>query len=395
MYLEYWGLKKHAFNNTPDPGMYFPMHATVENAVAELVFAIEEGDECLAVVVGEVGLGKTMSLRVTLDSINQDKYRIAFVTNPDLTFPQLLREIIGQLTTETCTIKSKDALLERFNQLLFETVDEGKRVVIFIDEGNAIRRLNLQSLRLLTNMQEDDRNLFTMIIAGQPELGKNLERPEMANLFQRIGVYCKLKKMESEEVVKDYIEHRLERAGRKEKVFSDQAFHLVWKYSENGVPRLVNRICKLALKAGETNNLEIIDADVIHQIGERFARADDEEILTLHKPKKVDAMQPQEVINVEQQVIDETRSLQKPNEIDEKKLEEVIDAEQQELKVEDIKIVEEKEIEEALDNIQPIKTSPKPLKKSDNRSSASIVKDILNRMKDRHRETRSTNLFFR
>ncbi|MCI0474209.1 MAG: AAA family ATPase, partial [Ignavibacteria bacterium] len=214
MYLEYWGLKKHAFNNTPDPGMYFPMHATVENAVAELVFAIEEGDECLAVVVGEVGLGKTMSLRVTLDSINQDKYRIAFVTNPDLTFPQLLREIIGQLTTETCTIKSKDALLERFNQLLFETVDEGKRVVIFIDEGNAIRRLNLQSLRLLTNMQEDDRNLFTMIIAGQPELGKNLERPEMANLFQRIGVYCKLKKMESEEVVKDYIEHRLERAGR-------------------------------------------------------------------------------------------------------------------------------------------------------------------------------------
>ena len=57
MYLDYWGLEKHAFNNVPDPTMYFDMHATVENAVAELLFAIEEADECLAVVVGEVGLG--------------------------------------------------------------------------------------------------------------------------------------------------------------------------------------------------------------------------------------------------------------------------------------------------------------------------------------------------
>jgi len=213
MYLDYWGLKKHAFNNTPDPEMYFPLHSTVENAVAELIFAIEEGDECLAVVVGDVGLGKTMSLRVTLDSINQENYRIAFVTNPDLTFPQIMREIVGQLTNTTCTIKSKEALLEEFNRILFETVDLGKRVLIFIDEGNAIRQVNLQSLRLLTNMQEDDRNLFTMILAGQPELAKNLEKPQMANLYQRIGVYCKLAKMEAEEVMRDYIEHRLECAG--------------------------------------------------------------------------------------------------------------------------------------------------------------------------------------
>jgi general secretion pathway protein A len=275
MYLDYWGLKKHAFNNVPDPDMYFEMHETVENTVAELLFAIEEGDECLAVVVGEVGLGKTMSLRVILDTLDPEKYAIAFITNPDISFVQLLREIIGQLTNSPCAIRAKDRLLEEFNRLLFEVADNGKRVVIFIDEGNAIRRVNLDNLRLLTNMQEDDRNLFTMILAGQPELARNLEHPSMANLFQRIGVYCKLQKMASRDIVKFYIEHRLERAGATKPIFTEEAYDKIYTLSEFGIPRLVNRLCKLCLKAGETNELSEIDGSVVAQIGSRFERSVD------------------------------------------------------------------------------------------------------------------------
>jgi len=248
------------------------MHETVENTVAEILFAIEEGDECLAVVVGEVGLGKTMTLRVVLDTLDPDKYNIAFITNPDLTFPQLLREIIGQLTNRPCTIKTKEALLEEFNRLLFASSDEGKKVLVFIDEGNAIRRVNLESLRLLTNMQDDDRNLFTLILAGQPELARKLEHPSMANLFQRIGVYCRLEKLKSKELLRDYVEHRLERAGARRRVFADEAYDVIWEYSEHGIPRLVNRLCKLAMKAGETNRLDLITGDVIRQVGDRFVR---------------------------------------------------------------------------------------------------------------------------
>ncbi len=272
MYYEYWGLNRAPFDNVPDPAMYFRAHQTVEQAVGEVLFAIEEGDEILAVVVGEVGLGKTTSLRVVLDSLDQDKYRIAFVTNPDVTFSMLLREINGQLMGQPCTIRRKDELLEAFNHILFETADEGKRVLIFIDEGNAFKPVNLESLRLLTNMQEDDRNLFTIILAGQPKLAKMLEAPARANLFQRIGVYCHLEKMDSWEVVRDYIDHRLERAGRTEAVFTDDAVKAIYEYSEQGVPRLVNKIAKLALKAGETNGSAIIGSDVVEAIGERFRR---------------------------------------------------------------------------------------------------------------------------
>ena len=64
MYYEYWGLKKPPFDNVPDPTMYAECHASMENAIAETLFAIEEGKECVAVIVGDVGLGKTMSIRI-------------------------------------------------------------------------------------------------------------------------------------------------------------------------------------------------------------------------------------------------------------------------------------------------------------------------------------------
>ena len=409
MYLDYWGLTKHAFNNTPDPGMYFPMHATVENAVAELLFAIEEGDECLAVVVGEVGLGKTMSLRVTLDSLEQDKYRIAFVTNPDLTFPQIMREIIGQLTNENCTIKNKEALLEKFNKILFETADAGKRVLIFIDEGNAIRRINLQSLRLLTNMQEDDRNLFTMILAGQPELARNLERPQMANLYQRIGVYCKLHKMESEEVVKDYIEHRLECAGAKKKIFTDKAIKKIWEHSEEGVPRLVNRMAKLALKAGETNKLDVIDEDVIIQIGERFARSSEK---PAQKKSRRRTRKKKEAPKIEPEVKKEAKPEVKQTEKIEPDLQKEITPEKESVVVkqkkvpapDDIKVVDDVQLSHPADATELDDEAGKKVKshselvkekKKELSKDVSSVKEILGRMKQRHRSIRSTNLFFR
>src|SRR4030042_1689899 len=99
MYTEYWGLRKPPFDNVPDPTMYVEAHLSVENTVAETLFAIEEGKEC--------------------------------------------------------DVKGKIELLEVFNKLLFSTADEGKKVLIFIDEANAISPANLESLRLLTNMQDD------------------------------------------------------------------------------------------------------------------------------------------------------------------------------------------------------------------------------------------------
>lgn len=271
-YYEYWSVTKPPFDNVPDPEMYFDMHASVENAVSETLFAIEEGNECLAVIVGDVGLGKTMALRVILDSLESEKYRIAFVTNPDMTFIQLMKEIIGQLTGAQCGESTRERILEIFNQVVFQTQEDGKKVLIFIDEANAMKSPCLESLRLLTNMQRDDENLFTIILAGQLELAQRLEHPKRANLFQRIGVYCRLNKIETRDLMRDYIEHRLERAGTRRHIFTDVAYDAIWEYAEHGIPRLINKVAKLALKAGQTQRLELIDDALVRQIGARFGR---------------------------------------------------------------------------------------------------------------------------
>ena len=271
-YYDYWSLTKPPFDNVPDPEMYFDMHTSVETAVSETIFAIEEGNECLAVIVGDVGLGKTMALRVILDSLEQKKYRIAFVTNPDMTFIQLIREIIGQLTGEQCLETTREKILEIFNQLLFTTQETGKKVLLFIDEANAMKSNCLESLRLLTNMQRDDENLFTIILAGQLELAQRLEHPKRANLYQHIGVYCRLNKIGNRNLMRDYIEHRLERAGTTRRLFTDAAYDAMWENAEQGVPRLINKLAKLTLKAGQTQQVETIDAPIVRQIGLRFGR---------------------------------------------------------------------------------------------------------------------------
>jgi type II secretory pathway predicted ATPase ExeA len=271
-YHEYWGLKKAPFDNVPDPTMYVSSHTSAANAITETLFAIEEGNECLAVIVGDVGLGKTMALRMVIDSLNQDNYRIAFIVNPDMSFVQLLKEIVGQLTGKQCEIRRKMDLLETFNKILFETVDQGKKVVIFIDEANAMAPGDLEKMRLLTNLQPDDVNLFTIILAGQIEFAKRLAHPKRTNLFQRVGTYCTLEKIGSPEMVRSYIETRLSLAGGTRSIFTGDAIEQLWKHSEYGVPRLINKIAKLSLKAGETNGLEVIDGNVILQIADRFRR---------------------------------------------------------------------------------------------------------------------------
>lgn len=270
MYYDYWGLKKPPFDNVPDPTMYAECHASMENAIAETLFAIEEGNECIAVIVGDVGLGKTLSLRIIIDSLDHEKYKIALVTNPDMSFIELVREIVGQLTGKQCEDRRKINLLEIFNKILFETMDEGKKVLIFVDEANAISPANLESLRLLTNMQDDQRNLFTIVLAGQLELARRLEHPKRANLLQRVGTFSRVDKIESEDLVRAYVETRLKLAGGLRPVFTDEAYGFLWECSEHGVPRLINKICKLSLKAGETNELTLISGEVVRQISERL-----------------------------------------------------------------------------------------------------------------------------
>ncbi len=310
MYYEYWNLRKPPFDNVPDPSMYVDCHASMENAIAETCYAIEEGDECIAVIIGDVGLGKTLSLRMIIDSLDQNKYKIVLITNPSITFTQILQEIIGQLTDKQCDEKRKVNLLETFNSLLFSNYTRGKKVLVFIDEANAITPSNLENLRLLTNMQGDRKNFFTIVLAGQIEFAKRLEHPKRANLFQRVGTYSRIDKLESRDVVKTYIEKRLALAGAGKTIFTEDAIDKIWEYSDHGTPRLINKVAKLCLKTGETNEFEIIDGEIVDYIGGRFQKLTGP-VSQKRKPRE---RSPQDEIAVpaEEAVLEEAEEREQP-----------------------------------------------------------------------------------
>jgi len=268
MYYKYWSLDTAPFDNVPDPKMYCNLNPSIEDAISEIIFAIAEGNDCLAVMVGNIGTGKTLALRVIMDELPAERFDLVFV-NPDMTFVQLLREIVGQLIKKKVEIRQKDELLEEFNRLLFETAAQGKKVVIFIDEANTIKPSILQDLRMLTNMQDDERNLVSIVLAGQPELGKRITSRAMENLYQRIGVLCRITGFSSPQEVGEYIKYRLSLVGGHREIFSIDAIEAIWQYSR-GIPRLINKLAKLSLKAGETNELPQIDGDIIKKLATMF-----------------------------------------------------------------------------------------------------------------------------
>jgi len=127
MYCEYWNLNKAPFDNVPDPSMYTDCHESMENVIAETIFAIKEANEAFAVIIGAAGSGKTLALRVIIESLETDKFIIVSISNPEISFTQLLKEIITRLTDTPCEENRKALLLDIFRRLLEKTIETERK----------------------------------------------------------------------------------------------------------------------------------------------------------------------------------------------------------------------------------------------------------------------------
>jgi len=272
MYLDYWNLQKAPFDNVPDPSMYTECHESMEKVISETIFGIKEADEDFAVIIGTVGSGKTLAIKVIMDALEPDKYLPVLITSPAIPFAQLLNEIISQVTSEPCAENRKLHLLQTFHRLLFKTMEKGQKIVIFIDEADSMSPANLDNLRLLTRLQDDQRNLFALVLAGQIELARRLEHPKRSNLFQRIGIYGRIDKLPSPEAVKKYIEARLLLASTQKMIFPTETIQAIWENSDQGIPRLINKICKLCLIEAAAGGLTQVPAELVLQVAQRFQK---------------------------------------------------------------------------------------------------------------------------
>jgi general secretion pathway protein A len=267
VYLRFYGLKEKPFNPTPDPRFLHFTEAHRE-ALAQLEYGVKERRGFL-VLTGEVGTGKTTLLRALLERLEIDT-ESAFVFNSMMSFEEILVYIVEDFGI-TVTGSSHAHRLIALNHFLTERVRRGLNTVLIIDEAQNLDVASLEQVRLLSNFETTTQKLMQILLVGQPELKVKLDKPELRQLKQRIGLRCTIHPLSFDETG-DYIRHRLEiargalgrTAGDEEALFTNRAIARIAEYS-HGIPRLINLVCDHSLVMGYADQLRRIDRRTIDE----------------------------------------------------------------------------------------------------------------------------------
>jgi len=247
MYLQHFGVREFPFSITPDTSYFFSSEAA-QDALNTLLVAARTGEGFIK-ITGEVGTGKTLLCRKLMASLEKD-FKIGYIPNPYLEPRTLFLELASELgiTFPPDANLDQHQLLKALTERLLEIIREGKRVVICLDEVQAMPIETLEALRLLTNLETEKRKLLQVIIFGQPELEEKLNHPSIRQLKQRITFDFHLTSLSRDEL-DFYVHHRLMVAGfQGGRLFTPAAMWLLQRRTKR-VPRLVNIIAHKAMLA--------------------------------------------------------------------------------------------------------------------------------------------------
>jgi len=260
VYLDYYGLTEPPFDITPNPRFLF-YSAKHREAYNHLLFGIRERKGFVQ-MTGEVGAGKTTLCRAMLEQLDKH-YSTCLILNPILSADELVKLVAQEFCLPVNGLDRLDTLAV-INNFLLHQVELGKETLLIIDEAQDLTDELLEQVRLLSNLETDDRKLLQIILFGQPELRDRLNNPRLRQLRQRITVRYHLPPLSRCEVTQ-YVRHRIHvSGGNGTPCFTRAALWRIHHYSQ-GIPRLVNAVCDKALLAGFVHQREQIDFRMVGQ----------------------------------------------------------------------------------------------------------------------------------
>jgi general secretion pathway protein A len=285
-YLEFYELSQEPFSNAPVARFYYSS-AQHAQALMRLTHAASNM-KGLAVLVGDIGAGKTTLARRMLDNLPEGEYEAALlvIIHSGITAQWLLRRIALQLGVDH-PAEEKLALLSQLYQRLVRIYESGKKAVVLIDEAQMLAsREIMEEFRGLLNLEMPERKLLSFVFFGLPELEDNLRLdPPLA---QRVALRYRLEPL-NEEATEAYVRHRLRLAGAPRVPFTPRAISAIHRLSA-GTPRLINTLCDNALFEGFLARAPDVEEKLVERVarelalttpGERGARAPAEERLDL------------------------------------------------------------------------------------------------------------------
>ncbi len=247
MYTTHFGLAELPFTITPDTSFFFS-HSSYQDALNTLLVAARSGEGFIK-VVGEVGTGKTLLCRKFLAVLEAEAFVTAYIPNPYVEPMTLLLAVADELGVAYEPSMHQHQLLKLLAQFLIDTHAGGKRVVLCLDEAQAMPTETLEALRLLSNLETERSKLLQVVLFGQPELNERLNDPAIRQLNQRIGFSCTLGALNHADV-EYYMAHRLGKAGyRGARLFSRDAVRSLHRASL-GIPRVINILAHKAMMVG-------------------------------------------------------------------------------------------------------------------------------------------------
>ena len=260
MYLDYYGLKEPPFNITPNPRFLF-FSAKHREAFNHLLYGIRERKGFIQ-LTGEVGAGKTTLCRALLAELGPS-FSTALILNPVLDADLLVKAIAVELNLQVKGLDRLDTVAE-INRFLLQQVEQGKDTVLIIDEAQNLTLELLEHVRMLSNLETDERKLLQIVLMGQPELRDRLNDHGLRQLRQRITIRYHLNPLRRNEIGQ-YVQHRLHVSGANgAPYFSTPAVWLIYRYSR-GIPRLVNALCDKCLLAGFVEQRDKIDYQIVRR----------------------------------------------------------------------------------------------------------------------------------
>lgn len=254
-YKLFFGFQKEPFAQDIKVGDLFPLPA-LGGVCERIKYAVELG--AFAVITGEVGAGKSTSLRCASSQLHPSKYKVLPVIAGGGTVMELYRQIGLALNVETRS-PSLTTVVKTVRSVIGEITLRKETPVIIIDEAHLMRLEVFAQLHTLLQFDFDSKPLVPLILAGHNTLMDKLlyhsSRPTASRVVAKSHLEgLKLKEMQA------YLKHHLEIAGIREQLFTDEATLAIHQGS-GGLPRRANLLARGALMAAAMEKTSVVSAE--------------------------------------------------------------------------------------------------------------------------------------
>jgi general secretion pathway protein A len=260
MYLEYFALKDFPFRLTPDTDFLY-MSEGHSRAKAYMDYTVWNRDG-FVVITGEIGCGKTTLIQKLLSELD-DNVLVAKIFQTQLDEVEFLQAVLVEFGMNPFNAK-KVELIDMLNSFLLDQFQQGKQLVLAVDDTHNLNPKVLEEIRMLSGLETRKEKLLHVVLVGQPQLNEMLEAPELEQLLQRVRLRYHIRSL-SEADTQSYILHRLNVAGvpHTRELFAPSTFPVIYKYS-GGLPRLINTLCDTALVCAYADNQEVVTETVLN-----------------------------------------------------------------------------------------------------------------------------------